>query len=64
MIAHDADLPLDQKTYYQTLRKTGYRVAVVGKTDLHKKTRFIGRRGGPQSFINLALPTPARLRGR
>ena len=27
---HDANLPLDQKTYYQMLVKAGYRVAVAG----------------------------------
>ena len=32
---HDAFLPLDMPTYYQTLRKNGYRVGVAGKTDLH-----------------------------
>lgn len=32
------DYPLDQPTYYQALRDTGYRVAGVGKFDLHKDT--------------------------
>lgn len=31
--------PLDQPTYYQALRDAGYRVAGVGKFDLHKDTR-------------------------
>ena len=30
--------PLDQPTYYQALRDAGYRVAGVGKFDLHKDT--------------------------
>ena len=30
--------PLDQPTYYQSLREAGYRVAGVGKFDLHKDT--------------------------
>jgi arylsulfatase A-like enzyme len=30
------DYPLDQPTYYQVLRDAGYRVAGVGKFDLHK----------------------------
>lgn len=30
------DLPLDSETYYQRLRAAGYRVAGVGKFDLHK----------------------------
>jgi len=33
-----ANYPLDQPTYYQALRDTGYRVAGVGKFDLHKNT--------------------------
>ncbi|MFW6058923.1 MAG: sulfatase [Phycisphaeraceae bacterium] len=32
------DYPLDQPTYYQALRDVGYRVAGVGKLDLHKDT--------------------------
>ena len=32
------DYPLDQPTYYQSLRQAGYRVAGVGKLDLHKPT--------------------------
>ena len=32
------DYPLDQPTYYQALRDRGYRVAGVGKFDLHKAT--------------------------
>jgi arylsulfatase len=33
-----ADYPLDQPTYYRALRDAGYRVAGVGKLDLHKAT--------------------------
>lgn len=32
------DYPLDQPTYYRALRDAGYRVAGVGKFDLHKAT--------------------------
>ncbi len=35
---NQADYPLDQPTYYQALRAAGYRVAGVGKFDLHKAT--------------------------
>lgn len=35
---NDVDLPLDEQTYYQRLRAAGYRVAGVGKFDLHKAT--------------------------
>ena len=42
---HDASLPLDAVTYYQLLRRGGYRVAAVGKTDLHKDLHEYGERG-------------------
>lgn len=42
LMEHTADLPLDEVTYYQQLRKAGYRVAVAGKTDLHKLSRYLG----------------------
>lgn len=35
---NSVDYPLDQPTYYQALRDKGYRVAGVGKFDLHKDT--------------------------
>lgn len=47
VMEHDADLPLDEVTYYQLLRRAGYRVGVAGKTDLHKKVRFLGRKPLP-----------------
>lgn len=43
VVVHDAVLPLDEVTYYQLLRKAGYRVAVAGKTDLHKRDAYVGR---------------------
>lgn len=39
------DYPLDQPTYYQSLRDTGYRVCGVGKFDLHKATHEWGIAG-------------------
>lgn len=39
------DYPLDQPTYYQSLRDYGYRVAGVGKFDLHKATQDWGLDG-------------------
>lgn len=35
---NDEDYSLDMPTYYQSLRHAGYRVAGVGKLDLHKAT--------------------------
>lgn len=39
------EYPLDQLTYYQCLRETGYSVAGVGKFDLHKPTQDWGLDG-------------------
>ncbi len=36
VVNNNQDYPLDQPTYYQALRDGGYRVAGVGKFDLHK----------------------------
>ncbi len=36
VLGNDVNYPLDQATYYQRLRDAGYRVAGVGKFDLHK----------------------------
>lgn len=36
VINNGQNYPLDQPTYYQALREAGYRVAGVGKFDLHK----------------------------
>jgi arylsulfatase A-like enzyme len=37
--------PIDQKTYYSVLKKSGYSVGAVGKLDLHKPTHFWGLNG-------------------
>ena len=37
---HDAVLPPEQPTFYQALRDSGYRVGIVGKTDLHKRDTY------------------------
>jgi arylsulfatase len=39
------DFPLDQKTYYQSLRAAGYHTMACGKIDLHKKTQDWGLDG-------------------
>jgi len=38
VVDNNQDYPLSQPTYYQSLRDAGYRVAGVGKFDLHKDT--------------------------
>ena len=38
VLGNDADYPLRQPTFYASLRDSGYRVAGVGKFELHKAT--------------------------
>lgn len=64
VIAHDSNLPLDQPTYYQRLVKAGYRVSVVGKTDLHKKTRFIRRKGDLPVIHHIGFTDPRETEGK
>lgn len=45
VVVHDAVLPKDETTYYQLIRKAGYRVGAVGKTDLHKDYHYYGKNG-------------------
>lgn len=42
---NDVDYPLDQPTFYQMLRDSGYRVMGCGKFDLHKATHDWGLDG-------------------
>ena len=64
VIAHDSNLPLDEATYYQALVKAGYRVSVVGKTDLHKKTRFIGKKGDLPVIHHIGFSDPHETEGK
>lgn len=59
VMVHDANLPLDQTTYYQLLRKGGYRVAVTGKTDLHKQDKTLGQNGPLPVAYELGFTDPA-----
>ena len=45
VVDNGQDYPLDQPTVYQALRDRGYRVAGVGKFDMHKATLDWGRDG-------------------
>lgn len=64
VVAHDDELPLDIATYYQRLVKAGYRVSVVGKTDLHKKTRFIGKKGDLPVIHHIGFSDPHETEGK
>lgn len=58
VIHHDANLPKDQTTYYQLLRESGYRVAVAGKTDLHKQDKTLGTAGPLPIAYHLGFTDP------
>ena len=45
VLNNEVNYPDDLTTYYQLLRRAGYRVGLVGKTDLHKPIHFYGRNG-------------------
>ena len=61
---HDGILPLEQETYYQKLRDAGYRVGVVGKTDLHKADKYIGTKGNLPSMYQYGFTDPFELEGK
>lgn len=56
--------PLDRPTYYQALRREGYRVAVVGKTDLHKSDHAYGRRGNLPVMYHYGFTDPLETEGK
>ena len=45
VLSNNENFPADYPTYYQALRKNGYRVGAAGKTDLHKPDHFYGENG-------------------
>lgn len=61
---HDAYLPLDMPTYYQALRRSGYRVGVAGKTDLHKIDRYCGLQGNLPSMYHYGFTDPFEVEGK
>lgn len=51
-------------TYYQKLRQSGYRVGVVGKTDLHKPVHFYGENGDIPFLYELGFTDPHETEGK
>ena len=49
------NFPIDRTTYYQLLRKNGYRVCAIGKTDLHKPHHFYGENGDLPMMYHLGF---------
>ncbi len=56
--------PIDVPTYYQGLRRSGYRVGMVGKSDLHKQDHWEGRNGDRPLMYHLGFTDPYELEGK
>lgn len=61
---HDAVLPPEQDTYYQALRNAGYRVGIVGKSDLHKADKYCGIHGDLPSMYEYGFTEPFETEGK
>ncbi|MFV0353278.1 MAG: sulfatase [Oscillospiraceae bacterium] len=61
---HDAVLPVKQATYYQAMRKAGYRVAIAGKSDLHKADKYCGTEGDLPSLYQYGFTDPFETEGK
>jgi len=55
VMSNGENYPLDRTTYYQLLRKHGYRVSAIGKTDLHKPDHFYGENGDTPVMYHLGF---------
>lgn len=64
MPIHDAVLPPEQPTFYQALRDSGYRVGIVGKTDLHKRDTYCGVKGDLPSMYHYGFTDPVETEGK
>lgn len=56
--------PAERPTYYQALRQAGYRVAIVGKSDLHKGDHFYGKNGDLPIMYHLGFTNPHETEGK
>ena len=56
--------PLSQPTYYQALRSAGYRVAMIGKSDLHKGDHDYGEHGNLPVMYKLGFTDPYETEGK
>ncbi|MCU6791071.1 sulfatase-like hydrolase/transferase [Paenibacillus sp. WQ 127069] len=56
--------PAGAPTYYQVLRKEGYRVGVVGKTDLHKADHYYGLDGDLPLLYHFGFTDPHETEGK
>ncbi len=56
--------PYHVPTYYQHLRRAGYRVGCVGKTDLHKRDHWEGRNGDRPLMYHFGFTDPTETEGK
>lgn len=61
---HDAVLPPEQPTFYQALRDSGYRVGIVGKSDLHKRQNYCGSNGDLPVMYHYGFTDPVETEGK
>ena len=61
---HDAVLSYEETTYYQLLRKSGYRVGMAGKSDLHKKDKHCGIHGDTPQMYHYGFTDPFETEGK
>ncbi len=56
--------PLRQPTFYQALRRAGYRVGLAGKMDLHKPDHYYGRFGDRPEMLHLGFTDICETEGK
>ncbi|MFD0677424.1 MULTISPECIES: sulfatase family protein [unclassified Paenibacillus] len=64
ILGNKHNFPTETVTYYQLLRKAGYRVAVIGKTDLHKGDHHYGAEGNLPIMYHLGFTDPHETEGK
>ena len=64
VMTNSENFPVDYPTYYQILRKNGYRTAVIGKTDLHKGDHFYGEKGDLPLMYHLGFTDVIETEGK
>ncbi|MCL2833281.1 MAG: sulfatase-like hydrolase/transferase [Treponema sp.] len=64
VMSNNENFPIDNETYFRILRKHGYRVSLIGKSDLHKPDRFNGRSGSLPLMYHLGFTDLTETEGK
>ncbi|HUV08711.1 MAG TPA: sulfatase-like hydrolase/transferase [Spirochaetia bacterium] len=64
VMTNQENYPNDLPTYFQLLRREGYRVGMVGKTDLHKPVHYYGEAGDIPFLYHLGFTDPHETEGK